>query len=73
MTYKNWDLAVTFQGVLGNKIYNATRLELEDVTRGGNYMSTVLDYWTPENPNASVPRLTWNDTNRNARSESDRF
>ena len=73
VTYKNWDLAVTFQGVLGNKIYNATRLELEDVTRGGNYMSTVLDYWTPENPNASVPRLTWNDTNRNARSESDRF
>lgn len=64
---------MTFQGVLGNKIYNATRLELEDVTRGGNYMSTVLDYWTPENPNASVPRLTWNDTNRNARSESDRF
>ena len=29
--------------------------------------------WTPENKDASVPRLTWNDTNRNSRSESDRF
>lgn len=73
ITYKNFDFAVTFQGVTGNKIYNATRLELEDVTRGTNYLATTLDYWTPENKDASVPRLTWNDTNRNSRSESDRF
>lgn len=72
-SYKNFDIAVTFQGVLGNKIYNATRLELEDVTRGSNYLTTTLDYWTPTNLNASVPRLVWNDPNRNARSESNRF
>lgn len=73
VTYKNFDFALTFQGVTGNKIYNATRLELEDVTRGTNYLATTLDYWTPNNTDASVPRLTWNDTNRNSRSESDRF
>ena len=59
--------------LLGNEIYNATKLELEDITRGANYLTTVLDCWTPDNLDASTPRLTWNDTNRNARSESDRF
>ncbi|KAB3654917.1 SusC/RagA family TonB-linked outer membrane protein, partial [Phocaeicola vulgatus] len=32
-----------------------------------------LDYWTPENKNASHPRLTWDDPNRNTRAESDRY
>ncbi len=71
--YKNFDFSFGFQGVSGNKIYNATALELADVTRGTNYLASTLDYWTPENPNASNPRLIWTDPNRNARSESDRF
>lgn len=73
VSYKNVDLTVSFQGVAGNKIYNATRLELEDVTRGTNYMATALDYWTPENTDAAHPRLIWTDPNRNSRSESDRY
>lgn len=73
VTYKNFDLNITFQGVVGNKIYNATRLELEDVTRGTNYLNTVLDHWTESNHNAKTPRLVWTDPNRNARSESNRF
>lgn len=73
LTYKNWDFSIGFQGVAGNKIYNATRLELEDVTRGTNYLSTTLDCWTPENQDASVPRLIWTDPNRNSRPESDRY
>lgn len=71
--YKNIDFSFTIQGVVGNKIYNATRLELEDVTRGTNYLATVLNHWTESNHNADTPRLVWNDPNRNARSESDRF
>lgn len=73
VTYKNVDLSIGFQGVAGNKIYNATRLELEDVTRGTNYLASCLDYWTPENQDASHPRLIWTDPNRNSRSESDRY
>lgn len=72
VTYKNFDLSLGFQGVAGNKIYNATRLQLEDVTRGTNYLSSCLDYWTPENQDAAHPRLIWTDPNRNLRSESDR-
>ena len=51
--------------MLGNKIYNATRQTLEDVTKGSNFLASCLDYWTPENKNASHPRLTWDDPNRN--------
>lgn len=72
MRYKNFDLSIGLQGVLGNKIYNATRQTLEDVTKGSNFLASCLDYWTPENKNASHPRLTWDDPNRNTRAESDR-
>lgn len=73
MRYKNFDLSIGLQGVLGNKIYNATRQTLEDVTKGSNFLASCLDYWTPENKNASHPRLTWDDPNRNTRVESDRY
>lgn len=73
MRYKNFDLSIELQGVLGNKIYNATRQTLEDVTKGSNFLASCLDYWTPENKNASHPRLTWDDPNRNTRAESDRY
>lgn len=73
MRYKNFDLSIGLQGVLGNKIYNAPRQTLEDVTKGSNFLASCLDYWTPENKNASHPRLTWDDPNRNTRAESDRY
>ena len=73
MRYKNFDLSIGLQGVLGNKIYNATRQTLEDVTKGSNFLASCLDYWTPENKNASHPRLTLDDPNRNTRAESDRY
>lgn len=73
VTWKNFDASVSFQGVAGNKIYNATRQTLEDVTKGTNFLATCLDYWTPENQNAAHPRLTWDDPNRNTRAESDRY
>lgn len=71
--YKGFDVLVGMQGVFGNKIYNATRLELEGVNKGTNFMTSTLDYWTPENPGASHPRLVWDDPNQNTRPSSDRF
>ena len=73
MRYKNFDLSIGLQGVLGNKIYNATRQTLEDVTKGSNFLASCLDYWTPENKNASHPRRIWEDPNCNTRAESDRY
>ena len=71
--YKNVDFSIGFQGVIGNEIYNSTRQTLEDVTRGGNFLASTLDYWTPDNLDASHPRLVWDDPNRNTRAESDRY
>lgn len=73
VTWRDFDAAIGLQAVFGNKIYNATRQTLEDVTKGTNFLRSTLDYWTPSNPNASHPRLVWDDPNRNTRAESDRY
>ena len=47
--------------------------DISIVRKGSNFLASCLDYWTPENKNASHPRLTWDDPNRNTRAESDRY
>ncbi|MEG1545601.1 MAG: SusC/RagA family TonB-linked outer membrane protein, partial [Tannerellaceae bacterium] len=73
VAWRGFDAAIGLQGSFGGKIYNATRQTLEDVTKGTNFLRTTLDYWTPSNPNASFPRLVWDDPNRNTRAEGDRY
>jgi TonB-dependent starch-binding outer membrane protein SusC len=70
--YKNFDLSVFFQGVQGNKIYNATRVITEGMVRFFNAGTQVLNAWTPTNTNTNIPRAVSSDPNRNAR-PSDRF
>lgn len=56
--YKNFDLNFFFQGALGQKRVNFTRAYLEDVddlTEGFNKSNAVLDRWTPENPDGTIP------------------
>ena len=50
--YKNFELKAFFQGVFGNKVYNQTRLILENPDLGflNNLSPAVLDRWTPTNP-----------------------
>lgn len=54
--YKNFDLNMIFNGVAGNEIWNNTKganlLQLNS-----NMLREALDYWTPENPDASLPRI----------------
>lgn len=69
--YKNFDANIFMQGVSGVSVFNA----LEYLTlnnQGGNKTSEILDYWSEGNPDASIPRLTWDDPNRNSRI-SDRY
>jgi TonB-linked SusC/RagA family outer membrane protein len=70
--YRNFDLGVFFQGVSGNKIYNATRVITEGMIRFFNAGTQVLDAWTPTHTNTSIPRAILSDPNGNART-SDRF
>lgn len=70
--YKNFDLGVFFQGVSGNKIYNATRVITEGMIRFFNSGTQVLDAWTPAHTNTNIPRAILSDPNGNART-SNRF
>jgi TonB-linked SusC/RagA family outer membrane protein len=66
-SYKNFGLTVFFQGVQGNKIYNALRTTTEGMVRFFNAGTKVLDAWTPSNTNTDVPRAESSDPNQNAR------
>ena len=65
--YKNFGLTVFFQGVQGNKIYNALRTTTEGMVRFFNAGTQVLNAWTPTNTNTNVPRAISADPNQNAR------
>ncbi|MEQ1798758.1 MAG: TonB-dependent receptor, partial [Lacibacter sp.] len=66
-SYKNFDLSVFFQGVQGNKVYNATRVITEGMVRFFNAGTQVLNAWTPTNKNTSIPRAATSDPNQNSR------
>ncbi len=65
--YKNFDLSLFFQGVQGNKIFNATRVITEGMVRFFNAGKEVLNAWTPTNTNTDIPRAASSDPNENAR------
>ena len=73
VTWKNFDVNFGLQANLGAKIYNSMRPDLEDVSKGTNYSSAVINYWNSNNTNTSFPRIIWGDPNQNARTDSDRF
>lgn len=57
--YKGFDLAAQFYGVHGNTIYNQVRMSTEffqsNVT--ANKSRKLLNAWTPDNINTSVPKI----------------
>lgn len=58
LSYKNVDLSFFFQYVYGNEIYNTNIATLENLTGLQNQRSTVLNRWTPDNRNTTIPRAT---------------
>lgn len=56
LSYKRFDLNIFFQGSVGNDVYNATRVDLEGMFDSKNQSTAVLNRWTPENTNTSIPR-----------------
>ncbi|MCU7550160.1 TonB-dependent receptor [Chitinophagaceae bacterium LB-8] len=65
--YHNFDMSLFFQGVQGNKIYNATRVITEGMIRFFNAGTQVLKAWTPTNKNTDIPRAASGDPNQNSR------
>ncbi|AVR47371.1 TonB-dependent receptor [Christiangramia fulva] len=57
--YKGFDLSAFFSGSQGNDIYNYQKVFTDfPLFFDGNRSTRVLDSWTPENPNASLPALS---------------
>ncbi len=73
LTFKNFDLNAFVQFSIGNDIYNANRIYMDQYGSGGdNHSTRAMNRWTPTNTNTTEPRAVWGDPNFNTR-ESDRF
>jgi len=59
LDYKGFDLSAFFYGSQGNEIYNSTRSYLHFMGKGytSNLSNELLNAWTPENMNTSVPKI----------------
>ncbi len=63
LKYKNWSFNVFFQGVQGNEIFNATRIDTEGMYNANNQLTTVLDRWTTAGQITDMPRADFAGTN----------
>ncbi len=56
-SYRNFDLNIFLQGVYGNNVLNLYRVyELESMRGTHNNHARALDRWSPENPDAYMPK-----------------
>ncbi|WP_168796422.1 TonB-dependent receptor [Flagellimonas onchidii] len=67
-SYKNFDLTLFLQGVVGNELWNAKRYHYILDGAGGPKLTDVLNAWTPGNTDTNIPRLTIRDRANNKRS-----
>jgi TonB-linked SusC/RagA family outer membrane protein len=66
LSYKSFDLNVFFQGVSGNKVFNAVKYTgLNASFPGYNMLAEIKDAWTPENTSTTIPRVSYTDANNN--------
>ena len=61
--YQGFDLNLFFQGVTGNKVYNALRERLEGNGTESALSQDMLNVWTEENPNGWIPNPKGNSEN----------
>lgn len=59
LSYKNFDLNILITGVYGNKIFNATRMELESMTELVNQSASVLNRWKKPGDVTDIPKAVY--------------
>ena len=67
---RNFNINLFLEGACGNQIINFTRKNLETLDGARNNITSVLDRWTPSNPNGKMPRA---DVLSNSNAFSDRW
>jgi len=65
LSYKNFGLSAFFTYSLGNDIFNYVRYQAESMNTYSNQFTSVLDRWTPANPNGKLPRASIGDPTGN--------
>ncbi len=66
--FKNFDLSLLFQGVQGNDVYFLYgNFAYETQARGFNAYRDILDSWSPDNTDATIPKVSLDDRNGNRR------
>ncbi len=69
ISYKGFELSLLFQGV-GQREIQIANSAAWAFDNNKNAPITTLDYWTPENPNASYPRMTTTPTPNNTQAST---
>jgi TonB-dependent starch-binding outer membrane protein SusC len=59
LSYKNFDLTLFIQGVQGNDILNATRMETEGMSDAKNQTADVLNRWRQPGDITDMPKSSW--------------
>ncbi len=61
VTYKNFGLDLLFDGVSGNKVFNAARVETEGMSSANNATTAVLSRWQKAGDVTNVPKAIFGD------------
>ena len=73
LNYKNFDLTMFFQGVVGVDIYNNQKFQTDfySITdAGSNKGNRLIQAWTQDNTASLIPALTTNNTGDEGRASS---
>ena len=73
LNYKNFDIAMFWQGVAGQQIYNDQKYQTDfwSITdAGSNKGSNMLNAWTQDNKGSKIPALTTNNSADEGRASS---
>jgi TonB-linked SusC/RagA family outer membrane protein len=60
-TYKGFGLDLLFDGVHGNKVFDATRIETEGMSSANNASANVLHRWEKPGDNTDIPKAIFGD------------
>lgn len=67
LNWKKFDLSFLFDGVFGNQVYNATRIETESMLDSKNASAAAQNRWTTPGQQTDMPRAVFGDPAANAR------
>lgn len=70
--YKNFDINVFFQGLLGCTVYDDFKkyTDFASLWAGTNWGKRTLEAWSPDNPDSNIPAVTLVDENNEGRYSS---